>query len=507
MRDTLHLFVNGQPVRVVGEDAWLMLSTYLRRRRGLTGIKVVCAEGDCGSCTVLVGRVVGERLVYRSALSCILCLAQLDGSHVVTVEGLLVDGRLNGFQQAMVREHGAQCGFCTPGIVAAVQGLRETGRALDEHDVRRGLSGNLCRCTGYDAILRAATADDAAIIPALDDLFPPKPIVEALVEATSDSMVLDVDDRTFARPRSIAEAVEFLASSDRPVVIAGGTDLGVVHNKAGTTPSSVIAVDGIDELRSIQIDDGGDRSALIVGASASLKAFQEAIAEHIPEVTEFLEWFGSPQVRHLGTLGGNLCTASPIGDTLPLMHVLGASVEAVSARGRRLLSIADLHTGYRQTALADDELLASVRVPLLGPGEHLRLYKVSRRKDLDISSVSAAFAFRFESGRLDLVRVAFGGVAATVARMTDVETMLDGKRPSRELFEEAGELASSSIDPISDVRGSAAYRRTLCRNLFLKLWHEIDGGRFNGDGHDGGDDDAPSRSLGFAGVTAARGEA
>ncbi|MEM1208248.1 MAG: FAD binding domain-containing protein [Planctomycetota bacterium] len=487
MRDALHLYLNGRPLRVTGDDAWLMVSTFLRRRRSLPGTKVVCAEGDCGSCTALVGRVEDGRLVYRSMLSCIQRVAQLDATHVVTVEGLLEGDRLNAFQEAMVREHGAQCGFCTPGIVSAVQGLMESGDPLDATAVRRGLTGNLCRCTGYDAIVRAAVATDLGLHRRLDELYPPEPIVEALSSAASESVTVRSGGRTFFKPATLDEALGFLAAAVRdegkpPMILGGGTDLGVVHNKGEEMPASAMFIGGLDELRGLREEASGDRGVLVVGGATTLKAFQSALAERLPEVAEFLEWFGSPPIRHAGTVAGNLCTASPIGDTLPLMQVLDAEVQVASARGRRTIPMADFLTGYRATALEVDEMVVAVRVPLLGPHEHLRLYKVSRRKDLDISSVSGAFAFRHRDGVVDRVRVAYGGVAATVSRMGEVEAVLEGHRPTLDRFAAAATLAAESITPLTDVRGSADYRRTLCRNLLMKLGHEIDGGRFNGNG-------------------------
>lgn len=482
MRDHLIFRINGQAVRAAGEDAWLMLSDFLRKRRGLTGTKVVCAEGDCGSCSVLVGRPRNGAMVYRSVASCIQQVCQLDGTHVVTVEGLSRRDELNPFQEAMVRCHGAQCGFCTPGFVVAMQEIFDRGDPIEDPAVRRGLSGNLCRCTGYDAIVRAALETDRGAMRCIDELYPPAELTAALSEAASESVMLWVGAAKCFKPATLEAATDFLgdavAAGELPTVLSGGTDLGVLRNKGIARPNVLMYVGDLDALRGITLEGG----ALVVGAATPLSEFEAALATHLPELAEFLGWFGSPPIRHAGTLAGNLCTASPIGDTPPALYVLQAEIELASTRGRRRMLVQEFQSGYRTTVREPDELVVGVRVPLLVPDAHLRLYKVSRRKDLDISTVSAAFHFRAVSQGLADVRIALGGVGATVVRLPEVEALLEGQRATRERFEQAGASAAAWVSPMSDVRGSEVYRRTLCRNVFLKLWSEFEAGRFAADG-------------------------
>ncbi|MEM7576771.1 MAG: FAD binding domain-containing protein [Planctomycetota bacterium] len=479
MRDTIDFLINGESASARGDDAWLMLSEFLRKRRGLAGTKVVCAEGDCGSCSVLVGRLEAGKLRYRSVASCIVQVLQLDATHVVTVEGLTPDGGLNAFQEAMVDQHGAQCGFCTPGIVVAMQELMDGGQPLDEHAVRRGLSGNLCRCTGYDAIFRAALKTDVSALPSVEARFPSVEIVDTLAAAAEEPTTIRAAEGTCFKPTTLDEATEFLGSqsdtdTEAVTVLSGGTDLGVVRNKGRFRPTSLMLTGGLAALREVRREG----EVLHIGAGVPLSEFEEALASTIPEMTEFLGWFGSPPIRHAGTLAGNLCTASPIGDTAPALCVLGAEVELTSTRGPRMVTVEAFQTGYRTTDRRPDELVTAIRVPLLPPDYHLRLYKVSRRKDLDISTVSGAFRFAVRDGLVVDMRIVLGGVGATVIRMIEVEDRLRGQPATLERFEQAGQLASESVTPMTDVRGSARYRQTLVRNLFLKLWHEIDAGRF-----------------------------
>ncbi|MEM6332037.1 MAG: FAD binding domain-containing protein [Planctomycetota bacterium] len=494
MRESIRFLLNGAPVSVAGGEAWLMLSEFLRRSRGLAGTKVVCAEGDCGSCAALVGRPEAGRVVYRSIASCITQLIQVDASHVVTVEGLRDSEELNAFQESMAREHGAQCGFCTPGFVVAAQGMVESGVSVDLEQARRGLTGNLCRCTGYDAILRAVVGTDPAELTRVNERYADADVMPALERWAVESVLVQHGERTLHKPVTLEEAAEILkaapsasdhahaaklsvSSSPTTTVWSGGTDLGVVCNKRGAVPDRLLYLGGVASLDEVtETSDEAGRSWLVLGAGVTLHRFQQEMAERVPEFAEFLEWFGSPPIRHAGTVGGNLCTASPIGDTLPAMHVLGAQIDVASSGNSRSVPIAEFHTGYRQTSLEPGELVQAIRVPLPRSDERLRLMKVSRRKDMDISTVSAAFFFALRAGVMKDVRIAFGGVAATVERATSIEGMLEGQTPCREVFERAAHAAERLYSPMTDVRGSADYRKALCRNLILKLWHEIDSG-------------------------------
>ena len=485
MRDYVLMFVNGQPVRVGGDDVFLTLSDFLRRRRGLTGTKVVCAEGDCGSCAALIGRVEVDRIRYAAVTSCIQIVFQLDGAHVVTIEGLR-DGRaLNPVQRAMVACQGSQCGFCTPGFVVSLCGMMQGGKKLDTEEVRRGLVGNLCRCTGYDSILRAATSVDPASLNSLDAMYPPAPIVDVLRRATSEEVRIDTaPGRRFYKPTAVEAAVRFRSENPGCVVIAGATDMGVVYNKRMRSIDVALSTAGLADLRTVSCD--GD--ALYAGACATLTALEIAALEHLPELGRFLAYFGSPLIKNAGTLGGNLVTGSPIGDTIPALMVLEADVDVTGVPGRRRVPMSAFYTGYRKTVLGPDELLTGVRIPLPRAGETFRLYKVSRRKDLDISGFGAAIWMRQGNGIVDDVRIVYGGVGPMVMRMSKAEAVIRGHAPTLERFAEAGRVARDEVTPITDVRGSEQYRRTLAQNILLKFWHEVVGGNGdNGDGRHNGD--------------------
>jgi xanthine dehydrogenase small subunit len=481
MRDHLRLYLNGQPLRVDGADAFLTLTDFVRLRLRLTGTKVVCAEGDCGSCTVLVGRPDDDGAIsYRTVCGCILTLGQLDAAHVITVEGLLHDGRLNPVQEAMVGCHGAQCGFCTPGIVVSLYDLLQRRAGADAPPdpaaVKTALAGNLCRCTGYESILKAAAATDCAALRPLDALFPPDTILPQLRAWSAEPVEIAAGGHRFFKPVDVAAAVAFRAAHPGAAILAGGTDLGVLKNKHVLEPKTILSTLGLAELRGVRVDGG----TIVAGASASLSELESAARAHLPELAEFLQWFGSPQIKNAGTVAGNLVTASPIGDTIPALAVLDAEVELAGVAGEggsRTLPIGEFVTGYRRTALRPDELVVRVRIPLPAAGEVVRFYKVSRRRDLDISTFGCAIRLRRDGDTVADVRIALGGVAATVVRATEAESHLTGGPFTLHRMEEAGRLAAAAVTPLTDVRGSAEYRSLLVRNALTRFWHDVAGRR------------------------------
>lgn len=471
MRDFVLFFVNGRRCEVRGAQAFQSLSDYLRNELRLPGTKVVCAEGDCGSCTVLLGRVRGKHVAYRPVTSCIQYVAQLDGAHVVTVEGLKYDGALNPVQQAMVEHHGAQCGFCTPGFVASMCSLFDETPDPSQHDVTRALVGNLCRCTGYGSILTAAEHVDRSALRQLDALYPPAELLPTLKQATAESVAVADESRRMFKPASFDEAIRLRAAHPEATILAGGTDLGVVWNKGKRELGTLICLGEVPELHHNEVAGGVWK----IGAATTLTEVERAAAEHLPKYGAMLERFGSPPIKNAGTLGGNLANGSPIGDTMPSLFVLEADVELVGPQGRRRVSINDFYTGYRRTVMRSDELLAAVHVPLPGDDELFACYKISKRHDLDISSFTAAVWMRVDGETIAAARVAYGGVAATIVRLSQTEATLVGKPLSTATLRQAGRTARGEIKPISDVRGSAEYRATLAENILLKFGRELNG--------------------------------
>jgi xanthine dehydrogenase small subunit len=475
MRDHLVLWVNGTRCEVRGGDAFLMLSDWIRGRLGLVGTKIMCAEGDCGACTVLVAEPVehGEPR-YLPIDSCIRFLFQVDGCHVVTVDGLARDGDLAPVQQAMIDCHGSQCGFCTPGFVMALAGGCHAHAAGTSVDWRKELAGNLCRCTGYVSIFEAAerASGDADWLAAR---FADGSWMREGVRLRRESLDVrgDVDGVAMrvTCPASLAEA---LAARREPVarVVAGATDLGVLWNKRALRPQYWLDLSRVAALRSLAVEESDGSATLVAGPLVTWTDMIRVCAERCGEAVAVLESFGGPQIRHVGTLGGNIVNGSPIADSLPLLYALDATLELASAAGARSIPIHSFFTGYKQLDLAADELLVGVRMPLPRPGDVLRLVKVSRRRDLDISTFTSAILVRRVGDRIADVRVAYGGVGPTVVRMRATEAVLLGQPFTEATFRRAGDKAAGEIRPLTDVRGSADYRLQLARSVLLKFFHE-----------------------------------
>jgi xanthine dehydrogenase small subunit len=485
MRDHILLFINGEPYRVGGRAAFSTLANYLRYELGLTGTKTVCEEGDCGACTVLVGRVPEDELEYQPVNSCILALCQLDGTSVVTVEGLQMDGELTPVQEAMVRCHGSQCGYCTPGFVVALTALFEGSDRLEESDVREGLTGNLCRCTGYEPIIRAALEVRGEQMQRAREFYPEAPLVRAMQSVRSEPVRIECEGRTFFAPTSIAEAVRFKREHAPVTIVQGGTDVGVWVNKRGFAAPALLSLASVPGLGRISFHDG----ELAVGANVTL-AKLEAFIRHgfgpapadaraaapFCELGKILHLFGAPQIKNTATLAGNVANGSPIADTLPFLFAMDARLELTGANGVREVPVAAFYKGYKQLDLEPSEIITRVIIPASHeprPTEEiLRLYKVSRRRDLDISAFTAAIRLSMAGGRIASAKIAFGGVAPVVLRLRQTEEFLAGKRPSLEIFERAGEMARTEVAPISDVRGSKEFRLQLAENIFSKFWFE-----------------------------------
>lgn len=471
MRDHLRLFLNGSPLNVHQEDAFLTLSDFLRKRQRLTGTKVVCAEGDCGSCTVLIGRASGDSIRYRLITSCIVSMSQLDAAHVVTVEGLKDGDELSAIQQAMVSCHGTQCGFCTPGFVVALTQILDGDPDASREKICRGLVGNLCRCTGYDSILHAAESTPRDRLTSLHDRFDTKRILDEMRALARDEVEMSLGARRFYKPVTMAQAIAFRAANPTCGIVSGSTDWGVALNKRALQPPVILILNGLVDQQQVELDRSG--RSLRIGGSAVFTDVEAAANQHLPELGRFLQYFGSPPIRNGATLAGNVATGSPIGDSLPCLMVMNAEVELASVRGVRRVNINDFYTGYRTTVMTPDELIAAIQLPLLGENERLKLYKVSKRKDLDIASFGAAIWIKLDGELIEDVRIAFGGVAATIVRMPRVEEHLRGQTPSESLFAHAAAIAWREIKPISDVRGSQQYRCTLAANILRKIYLDL----------------------------------
>ncbi len=466
----IEFILNHEVVRLNHERADLTVLEYLREQRQLCGTKEGCASGDCGACTVVVAEVLDNQLSYQSCNSCITFLGALHGKQLVTVEHLEQDGRLHPVQQAMVVHHGSQCGFCTPGFVMSLfamykNPLKRASMAGVKAATEEYLGGNLCRCTGYKPIVQAALEGMQS---APEDHFSRSEtaIIETLKRLKQEK---NPGTENFYLPSTCQGLAELCRQMPAARMLAGGTDLALEVTQQLRTVDPVIYLGNIPALRKTKVTD----DFFEVGAAVSLSRLNDLVEQDYPDLSGLLLRFGSRQVRNLGSVGGNIANASPIGDLPPVLIALGAELTLQSFLGRRQLSIEDFFTDYRKTRLSVSEFIRSVRFPRAVKGRYLKVYKVSKRIDDDISAVCTAICIELDHGRVGTVRIGVGGMSAIPKRAIACETALRGSPFDAESVERAREALLDDFQPIDDVRASAKYRMAVAQNLLSRLFIEL----------------------------------
>ena len=434
------------------------------------GVKEGCAEGDCGACTVVIGEMTPDRRVeYRAVDSCLLFLPMLHGKQLITVENLKSpDGQLHPVQTAMVDEHASQCGFCTPGIVMAMFALYKNSTNPSNEEIGHALTGNLCRCTGYKPILEAASK---ACSGTAKDHFSSEEshICDLLASIPRNSVSIATDTQRYDQPLTLAECFDLLVRYPNATVVNGATDVALRVTKKFELLSHIIDCSRIDELVKVTADTW----SVSIGAGVQMSDMMGVVEKDFPALHEMLLAFGARQIRNLATIGGNIATASPVGDTLPVLIAYGATFILQSRKGKRIVNATDWVKGYRKTERRSDELITAIVLPRPTSNMKIRSYKVSKRSDLDIATVSSAFRLEVDrDGLVSDIILAYGGMADRPKRAEATEVFLKGKRWKRDVIEEAQRIMDRDFTPISDVRGSAEFRKYAARNLILKFWND-----------------------------------
>ncbi len=504
MTQPLRFIRRGQTVTLGNVPPTRTLLEVLREDLHCTGTKEGCGEGDCGACTVVLGAEEHGKLAYRAVNSCIRLAHSVDGMAVWTVEDLAgTDGTLHPAQEAMLQCHGSQCGFCTPGFVMSLFGMYQNhfakGEPISREQAQEELSGNLCRCTGYRPILDAA--QHMATLPgrAVDE----SDLLQKLKHLAQEPSAPEADSASnsgYLAPKTLAALCEARAAHPAAQLVAGCTDVGLWITKMHMDFERVLDVTQAAELR--RIDSQPDH--FLIGAAVPLQDAYAALAADRPQLKRFAARFAGLPVRNSGTLGGNVANGSSIGDSMPLLIALGASVVLANTRGQRELPLESLYTGYRQNVMAPDEVLAFIRVPKASAeepsaapgrpkqastpsgggaahevaslgGEHMKVYKISKRFDDDISAVCLALRLVLNGGTVQSASIGVGGVAATPVRALQTQAALVGQPWNIDTVQAAMAVLRNEFQPISDMRASSDYRREVLGNLLQRFWLESQG--------------------------------
>jgi xanthine dehydrogenase small subunit len=471
-RNEIRFLLNGETVALseVAPDETLL--DYLRLRRSLCGSKEGCAEGDCGACTVLIGRLANGELVYEGVNACIRFVGSLDGCHVVTVEHLSgTNGGLHPVQQALVDFHGSQCGFCTPGFVMSLYALWMRSPEPTDAEIEKALQGNLCRCTGYEAIVRAARAISHYGKAAKDPLAVERAATAEKLATMNDSARVEIGKgkHRLAIPANLDDFAAFLEAEPKATIVAGATDVGLWVTKFMRDISPAVFISGLDELRAIS-EAGG---VITIGAGVTYTDAFSVLSERIPALGPLFDRLGGEQVRNMGTIGGNIANGSPIGDTPPPLIALGATLTLRKGAARRTIPLEDFFIAYGKQDRQPGEFVEAVHVPVPAEGSRFEVYKVTKRRDEDITSTLGAFYLTLaENGTVASIRIAYGGMAATPKRAKAVEEALTGKPWTTETVEQALDAFATDFTPLTDMRASAEYRMLASRNLFRRFFME-----------------------------------
>ncbi len=448
MTDIVFL-LNGEAQRLTDVPATRTLLDWLRETKHLTGTKEGCNEGDCGACTVMVTDAGGA----KSLNACILLMGQLHGKAVRTVEGISApDGTPHPVQEAMVKHHGSQCGFCTPGIVVSLAVGHMNG--AKNHD--EVLAGNLCRCTGYAPIIRAAEAVEGVDVPEwmAEDLA----ALEGVAGLTPPYA-----------PVTVGALADWYRDNPDATLVGGATDVGLWLTKRLMDLPKVAFLGGIDEMKQIEVR----KDMIRIGAGATITTLEQVMAEYHPSFAAMLRRYASTQIRNAATIGGNIANGSPIGDGPPALIALGATLHLRCGDKRREMPLEDFFVAYGKQDRKAGEFVEAISVPR--QADRLKCYKLSKRFDQDISAVCGCFNITVEGGKVTAARIAFGGMAGTPQRATHVEQALIGQDWTKETVTAARDGFAQDYTPMSDMRATAQYRLETAQNMLLRCYFEDQG--------------------------------
>ena len=461
---------NNKIMEVQDVDPNETLLNYIREKLNKTGTKEGCAEGGCGACTVVLGYLKNNKIFYQSVNACIVFLPTIHGKQLILVEDLVgKNGSLHPVQKSMVNFHGSQCGFCTPGFVMSLFSMYKNFPSFNKKIIKNSIAGNLCRCTGYQPIINAAKSLNNKN--KVDQFYQTKNETIKLlkiINKKNNSLTINRIDKKYFAPQTINELKILLKKYPKSKILSGGTDLSLIVTKERKTINSIIYINSIKELNYIK----KNKKYIEIGATTPLIEFESEIIKHYPDFKDILERYGSVQIRNVATIAGNIATASPIGDTLPLLLALNAKIVISNSKNDKILYLKDFFINYRKTKLKNGQFIKLIKIPLL-QNNIFKAYKISKRIDDDISAVCASFNLNIKNNIIVSISIAYGGMAAIPKKALQCEKSLLNKDLSEKNINIAQKFLEKDFNPIDDMRASSQYRMKIAKNLLFKCFQEI----------------------------------
>jgi len=466
--NTIQFIYQNKIVKLKNPDPNRTILDFIRSDLKQKGTKEGCAEGGCGACTVVLGELKNKKLIYKSINSCISFLPTIDQKHLIIIENLSQKNeKLHPVQEAMVKFHGSQCGFCTPGFVMSMFAMYKNFSNFSNDTIDETLSGNLCRCTGYRPIIDAAKSLN---LKNLNDDFKKneKKIIKMLSKIKDRDIEISFENKKYFAPKSLKNLKKILKQNSNTKFLSGGTDLSLEVTKQRGEIEKIVSLNSVKELKFIK----KTKKFIEVGSGVSLYEFQNIIKSYYLDFYNILKRYGSVQIRNVGTLAGNIATASPIGDALPLLLSLDSRIKIQTSKSIKIIPLSDFFLSYRRTKLKNGEFLFSVQIPI-NKQNHFKAYKISRRFDDDISSVCASFNFLIKKNIILKANIAYGGMSEIPKRASKIERALTNSVFSEDTFSKAKNLIDEDFSPIDDMRASKNYRADVAKNLMMKFFYEV----------------------------------
>ena len=465
--DTIQFLLNNKIYKIKNPDPNKTILSYVRDDLKKTGTKEGCAEGGCGACTIVLGELNKNKIIYKAINACISFLPILNGKQLILVEDLTNDNKLHPVQEAMVKFHGSQCGFCTPGFTMSLFSMHKNFKSINNQVIDEALSGNLCRCTGYRPIIDAAKSLNNKKD---QDQFKKNKNQTISLLRKIKNVDLEINNRgkKYFAPKTIINLKKILKKFPNAKILSGGTDLSLEVTKLRKELKTIISLNSIEKLNFIK----KTKNSVEIGATTSLIDFQNFIKKYFVDFYDILKRYGSLQIRNVGTIAGNIATASPIGDALPLLLTLDAKIVIQGLKQTKVFSLNEFFISYRKTKLKKGEFIYSIKIPI-NKNKIFKAYKISKRFDDDISSVCGSFSFLINKNKITKVAIAYGGMSEIPKRATTIEKKLINSEFSENTFSKAVNLINKDFSPLDDMRASKNYRINVAKNLLLKAFYEI----------------------------------